>query len=66
MTPLIGIDFGTTNSVVAVLGEDGAVRTRRFPSAAGPLDVVRSVLCFWTGGPGADGAQTSTSSGRTT
>ena len=49
MTPLIGpvivgIDFGTTNSVVALLGEDGAVRTRRFPTAAGPLDVFRSVL----------------------
>ena len=58
MTPLIGpvivgIDFGTTNSVVAVLGEDGAVRTRRFPGPAGPLAVFRSVLCFWTGGPGA-------------
>ena len=53
MTSLIGIDFGTTNSVVATVGDDGAVRTRRFPTAAGPLDVFRSVLCFWTGGPGA-------------
>jgi hypothetical chaperone protein len=53
MAPLIGIDFGTTNSVVAVLGDDGAVRTRRFATAAGPLDVFRSVLCFWTGGAGA-------------
>lgn len=57
MTPLIGIDFGTTNSVVAVLGDDGAVRTRRFPAAAGPLDVFRSVLCFWTGGPPARAVQ---------
>ena len=53
MPPLIGIDFGTTNSVVAVLGTDGEVRTQRFATSAGPLDVFRSVLCFWTGGPGA-------------
>ncbi len=53
MTPLIGIDFGTTNSVVAVLGADGEVRTQRFAIGADAVDVFRSVLCFWTGGPGA-------------
>ena len=42
--PIVGIDFGTTNSVVALLQPDGAVRTLR---AAG-LDVFRTVLCFWT------------------
>jgi hypothetical chaperone protein len=48
MPPVIGIDFGTTNSVVAVLGEDGAITTARFPAGAELLDVFRSVLCFWT------------------
>jgi hypothetical chaperone protein len=40
----VGIDFGTTNSVVALLHDDGSVVTRRHAS----LDVFRSVLCFWT------------------
>ena len=48
MTPIIGIDFGTTNSVVAVLQPDGSVATARFPAGAELLDVFRSVLCFWT------------------
>lgn len=48
MDRVIGIDFGTTNSVVAQLRPDGSVATARY--AAGPemLDVFRSVLCFWT------------------
>jgi len=49
MRPAIGIDFGTTNSVVALLGADGAVRTLRH----GTEDVFRSVLCFWSEGRGA-------------
>jgi hypothetical chaperone protein len=44
MAVAVGIDFGTTNSVVALLHEDGSVTTRRHAS----LDVFRSVLCFWT------------------
>jgi hypothetical chaperone protein len=48
MTPIIGIDFGTTNSVVAVLQPDGSVATARFPVGEATLDVFRSVLCFWT------------------
>ena len=44
MIQAIGIDFGTTNSVVALLHADGSVSTQRY--AAG--DVFRSVLCFWT------------------
>ncbi|MEJ0018263.1 MAG: Hsp70 family protein [Acetobacteraceae bacterium] len=44
MVQAIGIDFGTTNSVVAVLHDDGRVTTQRHSS----LDVFRSVLCFWT------------------
>ena len=41
--PVFGMDFGTTNSVVAVLEPDGTVRTQRAPG----LDVFRTVLCFW-------------------
>jgi hypothetical chaperone protein len=44
MVKAVGIDFGTTNSVVALLQDDGTVITRRHAS----LDVFRSVLCFWT------------------
>jgi hypothetical chaperone protein len=43
MISAVGVDFGTTNSVVALLDEGGHVITRRHAS----LDVFRSVLCFW-------------------
>ncbi|HUB10561.1 MAG TPA: Hsp70 family protein [Acetobacteraceae bacterium] len=43
MVQAIGIDFGTTNSVVALLHDDGSVTTQRHDS----LYVFRSVLCFW-------------------
>ena len=48
MRPSIGIDFGTTNSVVAARGADGAVRVLRRDTA----EVFRSVLCFWHGAGG--------------
>ena len=38
-----GIDFGTTNTVIALLGEDGVARASVF----GTDDVFRTVLCFW-------------------
>jgi hypothetical chaperone protein len=44
---IIGIDFGTTNSVVAVLSPDGTVTNRRFAFGGAELDVFRTVLCFW-------------------
>lgn len=40
----IGIDFGTTNTVVAFAQPDGSVRSARF----GSDEVFRSLLCFWT------------------
>jgi hypothetical chaperone protein len=46
MIPVIGIDFGTTNSVVSFLNPDGSSRTIRFGAEA--LDVFRTVLCFWS------------------
>ena len=51
MPPIIGIDFGTTNSVVARLAPDGRVEAARFPFGGELLDVFRTVLCF-TPGPG--------------
>ncbi len=46
MTPCLGIDFGTTNSVVARLLPDGRIETHRFPFGGEMLDVFRTVLCF--------------------
>ena len=40
---VLGIDFGTTNTVLALLNPDGTSSTARF----GTQDVFRSVLCFW-------------------
>jgi hypothetical chaperone protein len=43
MIRTVGIDFGTTNSVVALLRADGTVSTQRYATS----EVFRSVLCFW-------------------
>ena len=51
MTRLIGIDFGTTNSVVGVLQPDGRVTTQRYSVGRTQLDVFRTVLCFWLDDP---------------
>ncbi|UPY36460.1 Hsp70 family protein [Sediminicoccus sp. KRV36] len=48
MQPIIGIDFGTTNSVVTALGADGTVRVLRRATE----EVFRSILCFWRDGAG--------------
>ena len=39
-----GIDFGTTNSVIALLDDDGTPRSTTFNTD----DVFRTVLCFWS------------------
>ncbi len=43
---MIGVDFGTTNSVVASLQPDGTVATVRHRFGLADLEMVRSVLCF--------------------
>ena len=43
---VIGVDFGTTNSVVTRLRRDGSVETVRHAIGAAEIDVIRSVLCF--------------------
>ena len=42
----IGIDFGTTNTVVALPGEDGHARLVSFPTDAGDIVAFRSALSF--------------------
>lgn len=48
MQPLIGIDFGTTNSVVTALSPGGELRVLRRATE----EVFRSILCFWRDGTG--------------
>jgi hypothetical chaperone protein len=45
MVQAIGLDFGTTNSVIALRRDDGRVST--FRHAPSQSDVFRTVLCFW-------------------
>jgi hypothetical chaperone protein len=47
MGHIIGVDFGTTNSVVSYVTEAGEVTTKRFAVGARALDVYRTLLCFW-------------------
>jgi hypothetical chaperone protein len=46
----IGVDFGTTNSVVSFLDPNGTTTTMRHSVGTEALDVIRSVLCFWNEG----------------
>ncbi len=42
----IGIDFGTTNSVIAFADDEGAVHAMSWPSAEGPTATYRTALAF--------------------
>ena len=42
----LGIDFGTTNTVVALAGSDGPARLARFPASEGEIFAFRSCLSF--------------------
>ena len=59
MTRALGIDFGTTNSAIAVTDEAGHPRLARFATPGGTTDTFRSILYFepWAtrGALGADG-----------
>jgi hypothetical chaperone protein len=46
----IGIDFGTTNSVVAMADAAGGVRSFSWPNGAGETDTFRTALTFWREG----------------
>ena len=43
--PVLGLDFGTTNSVAALVGKDGAPDLIGFGSERDAI--FRSALCFW-------------------
>lgn len=43
----LGIDFGTTNTVLALAGGDGPARLVRFPATDGELFAFRSCLSFY-------------------
>ena len=45
--PAVGIDFGTTNSVVARTAGDGTVHLAEFAAPDAVTAVFRSALCFW-------------------
>jgi hypothetical chaperone protein len=47
MNSSIGIDFGTTNTVLAMKTADGNVQPVRFPHADAEFSSFRSVLAFW-------------------
>ena len=46
----VGIDFGTTNSVIALATDDGRVESRVFASHDGPTATFRTALTFWREG----------------
>lgn len=50
MAEVLGIDFGTTNTVISRRAADGSVATVRYAVGAEELEVFRSVLCFWAEG----------------
>ena len=42
----IGIDFGTTNTVVSLCNHAGVTRSLQYPSSQGTLSTFRSILCY--------------------
>jgi hypothetical chaperone protein len=49
---VIGVDFGTTNTVITRLDPDGSAHTVRHQFGTAELDVIRTLLCFWNEGAG--------------
>ena len=52
MIVAVGIDFGTTNSVVALADDAGGVRSLRWPTDTRLTDTFRTALLFWAEGRG--------------
>ncbi len=46
----LGLDFGTTNTVIAVADGHGIAEVMEFPKDETVLSAYRSVLCFWQDG----------------
>lgn len=47
MTPSLGLDFGTTNTVATTINAQGQAEAFRFAHAEQAFEAFRSVLCFW-------------------
>lgn len=50
----IGVDFGTSNTVVAMASGDGRVEAIRFEHGGATQSVYASALCFWQERPGSN------------
>ena len=51
MVPVaVGVDFGTSNSVVAIADRSGQVQVRRFDTQVGAVEAYRSALLFFREG----------------
>jgi hypothetical protein len=51
MVPVaVGVDFGTSNSVVAIADRSGQVQVRRFDTQVGTVEAYRSALLFFCEG----------------
>jgi hypothetical chaperone protein len=51
MVPIaVGVDFGTTNSVVAIADRSGQIQVRRFETQIGVVEAYRSALLFFREG----------------
>lgn len=46
----LGLDFGTTNTVIAVADSNGIAEVLTFPKDDAMMSAYRSVLCFWKDG----------------
>lgn len=47
MVYAVGVDFGTTNSVVSFCSAQGEVQSLSWPSGRGPLETFRTALLYW-------------------
>src|SRR5579862_6664974 len=57
MRPGIGIDFGTTNSSIAVARDPFTAETVRFSTGTGTVETYRSVIYFEPKTPGVGGPE---------
>ena len=55
MVPIaVGVDFGATNSVVAITDRSGQIEVRRFDTQVGTVEAYRSALLFFSRGEAAE------------